>query len=84
MAQGPQAQARTAGDAAVTIIDGHAIEPLANGAAYVTSDGVRTYHADQASALRHVERMATGRALYEAGRMIEAEFSRARGRAWPA
>lgn len=55
----------------MTTIDGHHVEPLANGAAYVTSDGVRTYHADQASALRHVERMATERAQYEARRVME-------------
>jgi hypothetical protein len=52
-------------------IDGYVIEPLANGAAYVIADGVKTVHSDEASALRHVQRMSGERAAYEARRVVE-------------
>lgn len=50
-------------------IDGHDLEPLPNGGCYVTTDGVRTFHNDQAAAMRHIERMAAERAQYEARRV---------------
>jgi len=53
------------------IIDGHGVEPLPNGSYFITTDGVKTYHSDEAAALRHVERMATERAQYEVRRMME-------------
>lgn len=49
-------------------IDGHVIEPLPNGGAYVITDGQKTYHADYDAAVRHVTRLATERAQYEAQR----------------
>jgi hypothetical protein len=52
-------------------LDGHDFEPLPNGGCYVTTDGVRTFHNDQAAALRHIERMAGERAVYEARRVRE-------------
>ena len=51
-------------------IDGHLVEPLANGGCYVTTDGVRTFHADQAAAVRSLNRLAGERARYEAQRMV--------------
>ena len=53
------------------MIDGHEIETLPNGGATVTTDGVKTQHLDERSALRHVTRMATERAAYEARRTME-------------
>jgi CTP synthase (UTP-ammonia lyase) len=50
-------------------LDGHIIEPLEHGGCYVTTDGTRTFHADQEAAVRHVQRMALERIQYEARRL---------------
>ena len=51
--------------------DGYQIEPLPNGGAFVVVDGVRTFHSDEGSALRHVQRLSGERAVYEVRRVIE-------------
>lgn len=53
------------------VIDGHVIEPLPNGACYVTTDGKRTLHHDQDAAVRHIARISGERGVYEAKRIMQ-------------